>query len=498
MPAIHWFRKDLRLDDNTALAAAVADSGGDVVTAYVSEPTILARPDMAAVRLRFVLDCLADLSLSIDRLGGRLILRHGDAADELLKLARECGAHVVHANAEYEPDLMERDRVVEERLAAAGIRLCRHHDRFLVAPGAVRNAAGEPFVVYSPFRKASEPRGVGPTAPTVDRLTIPRDGAGQPIASRRLATLEDLGEKTDQDRWPPGAGAARQALRDFAESALFDYIPDRDRLDKPGTSRLSHHLRFGTISPRQVYHAVSAALESPGAAGGRHADINRSAAGADARKSVEHYISELRWRDFYGQVMYHFPHVVGGSFRRPFDAIRWVSDEPSWQAWCEGRTGYPVVDAAMRQLRASGWMHNRARMIVASFLTKDLLIDWRRGERWFMNHLVDGDPASNNGGWQWAAGTGTDAQPYFRIFNPVLQGKKFDPDGAYVRRWVPELAELPAALIHDPWTATSIQLAVHGVTLGENYPQPICDHAERRGLALALYQEARSGVGRIG
>jgi deoxyribodipyrimidine photo-lyase len=235
-----------------------------------------------------------------------------------------------------------------------------------------------------------------------------------------------------------------------------------------------------------VYHAVSAALEESGAG----TDSTRTDPGA--RKSVEHFISELRWRDFYGHVMYDFPHVVHGSFRRQYDAVRWVDHEPSWQAWCDGRTGYPVVDAAMRQLKAIGWMHNRARMIVASFLAKDLLIDWRRGERWFMNHLVDGDPASNNGGWQWAAGTGTDAQPYFRIFNPVLQGKRFDPDGAFVRQWVPELAGLPASRIHDPWNAAPLELAAAGVTLGENYPEPICDHSERRPLALALYQEARA------
>lgn len=467
MRAIHWFRKDLRLTDNRALAAASAESGGDLATTFISEPTLLARPDMAAVRLRYVLDSLADLSAAIEHRGGRLILRHGDAADELLRLARECAAQVVHANAEYEPDLLVRDRRVEQRLKEAGVRMSWHHDRFLVPPGEVRNGSGNPFVVFTPFRKACELRGIGATAPTVNRFMRPCDTQGEPIASRRPATLEDLGTSSATPPWPAGEDAAGRALGAFTDRALFDYIPDRDRMDRPGTSQLSHHLRFGAISPRQVYHAVSAALEASGVG----TDSTRT--DPDRRKSVEHFISELRWRDFYGHVMYDFPHVVQGSFRRQYDAVRWVDHEPSWQAWCEGRTGYPVVDAAMRQLKAVGWMHNRARMIVASFLTKDLLIDWRRGERWFMNHLVDGDPASNNGGWQWAAGTGTDAQPYFRIFNPVLQGKRFDPDGAYVRQWVPELAAA-------------------GVTLGGNYPEPICDHSERRALALALYQEARA------
>jgi deoxyribodipyrimidine photo-lyase len=480
--AIHWFRKDLRLDDNTALAAAHRESGGNLVTTYISEPTILSRPDMAAVRMRFVLESLADLALGIEAAGGGLVVRHGDAADELIRLAAETGASVVHANAEYEPDLSHRDRAVTERLARAGVRVRWHHDRFLVPPGAVTNAAGDPFVVFTPYRRACEARGLPAPGPTIEALPPPRDAAGRPLESRRLATLEALGLGTNQDRWPGGATEARAALDRFVTERLAAYIPDRDRMDRPGTSRLSHHLRFGTLSPRRVAAAVTTALEAHGP-------------DAAARKSVESYISELRWRDFYGQVMHHFPHVVSGAFRPQYDRLRWVDDEPSWQAWCAGRTGYPIVDAAMRQLAASGWMHNRARMITASFLTKDLLIDWRRGERWFMNHLVDGDPASNNGGWQWAAGTGTDAQPYFRIFNPVLQGRKFDREGAYVRRWVPELAGLPASLIHDPWNATPLELAAAGVRLGVDYPVPICDHAERRERALARYAEARDAAG---
>jgi len=475
---LHWFRKDLRLDDNTALAAAHAASGGDVVTTYISEPTLLARPEMAAVRMRFVLESLADLSRALREAGGGLILRHGDAGEELARLARETGAQVVHANAEYEPDLAARDREVTARLAADGITMQWHHDRFLVAPGALLNAAGEPFVVYTPFRRACEARGLPPLAPKVDRLPEPRDAAGAPLISRRLATLEELGMATDQDRWPGGAAEGEAALARFIEGKLVNYIPGRDRLDRPGTSQLSHHLRFGTLSPRRVVHEAARALES-------------SQEGPTARTSVEHFISELRWRDFYGHVMHHFPHVVTGAFKKPYDRLRWVNDEASLEAWCAGQTGYPVVDAAMRQLARTGWMHNRARMIVASFLTKDLLVDWRRGERWFMNHLVDGDPASNNGGWQWAAGTGTDAQPYFRIFNPVLQGKRFDPDGHYVRRWVPELTPLSADFIHEPWSARPMDLAAAGVVLGETYPEPICDHAERRKMALALYGEAR-------
>jgi deoxyribodipyrimidine photo-lyase len=477
MRILHWFRKDLRLEDNTALAAARDAARGNVVPVYISEPTILARPDMAATRMRFVLDALHDLETAIAERGGRLLIRHGDAATELLRLCRETGADAVAWNDEYEPDLLARDAAVARALESAGIGVRRAHDRFLVAPGAVRNAAGEPFVVYTPFRKASEPHPVAAEAPAVTAFADPG------VASRRLATLADLGMSTEQQHWPSGAAAARRALDSFLETALFDYVPGRDALAADGTSRLSPHLRFGTISPRQVFWAVSTALESAG-----------RGAGAEARKSVEHYISELRWRDFYGHVLYHFPHVVERSFRPAYDAIRWRDDDDAFDAWCAGRTGYPVVDAAMRQLAETGWMHNRGRMIVASFLTKDLLLDWRRGERWFMNHLVDGDPASNNGGWQWAAGTGTDAQPYFRIFNPVLQGKKFDPEGDYVRRWVPELARAPKGWIHEPWAATPLERAEAGITLGDTYPHPICDHAERREAALRLYAEARDAA----
>lgn len=463
MPILHWFRKDLRLEDNTALSAAHADGAGAVIPVYISEPDILARPDMAATRVRFVLDSLTDLSARIEERSGRLTIRHGEAGAELLKLARESGADAVYFNAEYEPDLIARDEQVARALESAGVRVRSFHDRLLVAPGAVMTAAGEPFSVFTPFRRACEKQPVPAPIPAAPRLV----DAG--LAGRRPATLEALGFATDQPRWPAGAAAARRALGEFQERALAGYATDRDRLDRPGTSQLSPHLRFGALSPRQVHAAV---------AGGPVRD-------------VESFVSELRWRDFYAHVMFHFPHVVERAFRPRYDDIRWVDDPESIEAWRRGRTGYPVVDAAMRQLVATGWMHNRARMIVASFLTKDLLAHWAHGERWFMNNLVDGDPASNNGGWQWAAGTGTDAQPWFRIFNPVLQGKKFDPDGAYVRRWVPELSRLPAGAIHAPWEVPPLELAAAGVRLGDDYPEPICDHAQRRGMALALYGAVR-------
>jgi len=472
VPVIHWFRKDLRLEDNTALgeARSLADDG--VIAAYLSEPAVLSRPDMAPVRTRFVLDALAELGAGVEKGGGRLVLRHGDAVQEMLRLVKETGASAVTWNAEYEPDLARRDAAVRKALEEAGVAVRVCADRFLVPPDAVATQQGTPYTVFTPFRKACEAHPIRKPAHAVRTFLDPG------VESRRLATLEDLGESTEMPRYPSGASAARKALARFLDEALYEYADERDRPDHEGTSRLSHHLRFGTISARQAAHGALAAIEEAGLKGG---------AAAKAKKSVETFVSEIRWRDFFGHVLHHFPHVVSGSFRKEYDALAWVNDEESFEAWCRGRTGYPIVDAGMRQLAATGWMHNRVRMIVASFLTKDLLIDWRKGERWFMNHLVDGDPASNNGGWQWAASTGTDAQPYFRIFNPVLQGKRFDPDGAYVKAWIPELADVPAEKIHEPWAMAPLDLAQTGVTLGETYPERICDHFKRKEMALALY-----------
>jgi deoxyribodipyrimidine photo-lyase len=289
-----------------------------------------------------------------------------------------------------------------------------------------------------------------------------------------IATLARLGFTTDQERWPGGASEARRRLERFVASGLARYESERDIPAAPATSRLSADLKFGTVGPRAVAAAVlDAARNDP-----------------MLRAAADKLVAELRWRDFFAHVLFHFPHCEHGAFRREYDAIAWAGDPAHLEAWKQGRTGYPIVDAGMRELDATGFMHNRARMIVASFLTKDLLLDWRLGERHFMTRLVDGDLASNNGGWQWAAGTGTDAQPYFRIFNPTAQGERFDPRGDYVRRWVPELARVPSRWIHKPWDAPPLDLAAAGVTLGADYPAPIVDHALQRELALEMYRAA--------
>jgi deoxyribodipyrimidine photo-lyase len=434
---LHWFRKDLRLDDNTALHAAARDARGDVVPFYTSEPSILARPDIAPIRVRFVLDALADLDRACRRAGSRLALAHGEAVDTVIAAARAAGADAVSWNDEYEPALIARDLAVERALRAAGIGVRRAQDRQLVPPDVVRTKEGRPYTVYSAYRRACEalPVPVPSPLPAVTRL------AAHDLPARSLGTLARLGFAPPPAQavalWPGGATAGRKRLEHFLEHGLSRYASGRDFPAAGAHSRLSADLKFGTLGVRRVAHGVLGA--------GRSAPVDK-------------YLAELRWRDFYAQVLFHHPHVEHGAFRREFDAIEWEGTEEWFQAWCEGETGYPIVDAGMRELAATGFMHNRVRMIVASFLTRDLLIPWQRGERWFMRHLVDGDLASNNGGWQWVAGTGTDAQPWFRIFNPVLQGEKFDPEGEYVRRWLPERGARSRVVAHEEMRERALAL----------------------------------------
>jgi deoxyribodipyrimidine photo-lyase len=475
MRIIFWFRKDLRLADNTGLHEAARDAAGAVVPFHTTEsaPVPQATADTAAgsgaiapAQARFTRDSLADLAGAIERTGSRLALGHAPALEAVPHAARLARADAVYWNDEYEPALERRDDEVERALRAAGVAVRRFHDRLLVPPGAVLTKAGTPFVVYTAFRRACEVMPPGSPLPAVTRLA-PHD--------LPAALLEPAVPGGAPEQWPGGAAAARRRLAHFIRHGLARYAAGRDFLADDASSRLSADLHAGTLSPRTVTAAV---LDEA-----RAAPRDRALAA-----SAEKFVAELRWRDFYAHVLHNFPHCEFGSFRRKYDRIRWSGDPAHLDAWRAGRTGYPVVDATMRELAATGFMHNRARMIVASFLTKDLLLDWRLGERHFMRHLVDGDLASNNGGWQWAAGTGTDAQPFFRIFNPVLQGQHFDPEGAYVRRWVPELARMPARWIHRPWEAPDPVLEEAGVRLGVGYPERIVEHEEQRELALAMYR----------
>jgi deoxyribodipyrimidine photo-lyase len=475
MRTLFWFRNDLRLADNTGLHEAARDAAGDVVPFYSAGLPPAARAavdagagsnDDAPARMRFMQDSVADLAGAIGRVGSRLALDRAPALEAVPRAARLARADAVYWNDEYEPALERRDDEVERALRAAGVTVRRFHDRLLVPPGAVLTKTGTAYVVYTAFRRACEALPSSSPLPAVTRLA-PHDLPAWPLEPHRSGGVPGP--------WPGGAAAGRRRLARFIRRGLSRYATGRDFLADDAISRLSADLRAGTLSPRTVVAAVL---------GAARAEPRDRALAASAEK----FVAELRWRDFYAHVMHHFPHCEGGAFRRQYDRIRWSGDPAHLDAWKAGLTGYPVVDAGMRELAATGFMQNRARMIVASFLTKDLLLDWRLGERHFMRHLVDGDLASNNGGWQWAAGTGTDAQPYFRIFNPVLQGQRFDPEGAYVRRWVPELKRMPARWIHRPWEAPGGVCEKAGVRLGPGYPERIVEHEEQRELALAMYR----------
>ncbi|HSN78137.1 MAG TPA: deoxyribodipyrimidine photo-lyase, partial [Anaerolineae bacterium] len=342
-------------------------------------------------------------------------------------------------------------------------------------PNAVLKDDGAPYTVFTPFSKRwlalPLPLPVD-LLPAPERIATPAGLESVPIPASPVLPASVP--------FPAGEAEAQRRLAAFTKgdnAVITRYRDDRNRPDLEGTSRLSPYLRFGMLSARQAVVASRTA--------------RLTARTSDACYGTDTWLSELIWREFYVAILYHFPHVRSGSFQRHYDRIPWANDESDFAAWCEGRTGYPIVDAAMSQLVHSGWMHNRSRMIVASFLVKDLLIDWRWGERFFMQHLLDGDPANNNGGWQWTAGVGTDAAPYFRVFNPVVQGQKFDPEGDYVRRWLPELAHVPAKYIHNPWTMPPAEQSRAGCVVGSDYPAPIVDHAFARERTLAAYAQAK-------
>ncbi len=463
--AIWWVRRDLRLHDNFALSAALAH-GATVIPVFVLDPALLRAHAAAGKRLAFLFGGLRALDADLRARGSRLIVRTGSPGDELAALREETGAGAIYAEADPWPYARERDAAVARHLPLAmteGITV-RPYD-------AISKAAGGPYTVFTPYSRAwkSLPLPVATDLrPPPDRLAAPPQLGSAPIPDGHVAAP-----------FPPGEAEALRRLAVFAEgrnAPIAAYGDARNRVDLQGTSELSPYLRFGMVS------ALRASVAALSAAGDTH--------DAGARQSAGTWLNELIWREFYQSVLHHFPAVLAQEFQAGLRGIAWRNDRGEFAAWCEGRTGYPIVDAAMRQLTQSGWMHNRARMITASFLVKDLLIDWRWGEAFFMEHLVDGDPASNNGGWQWTAGVGTDAAPYFRIFNPVLQSEKFDPEAAYIRRWLPELARVPARYIHAPWRMPDEVQRQAGVVIGKDYPAPIVDHALARERTLAAFKAA--------
>ncbi|GEP33842.1 deoxyribodipyrimidine photo-lyase [Nocardioides szechwanensis] len=442
MPAVMWFRRDLRLRDNPALLEACAD--GAVLPLFVLDPALW-EPAGPARR--------AYLAASLRSLAGDLPLAvvTGDPVRRVVQAAVEVGAERVHVAADFGPYGHARDLAVEQALAEAGVELVRTGSPYAVAPGRVTSGAGTPFKVFTPYSKAWADHGWrDPVDPPPDPTWL------------GLAETADLPDAEAEGVELPEAGeaAARRQWAGFLDR-VGDYGDDRDRPGVDGTSRMSPHLKWGEVHPRTLL-ADLARLRSDGAAT---------------------YRKELAWREFYADVLFAHPHSARDYLKPDYARMRYDDPADHLEAWCQGRTGFPVVDAGMRQLRAIGWMHNRVRMIVASFLVKDLHVEWQHGARHFMHSLVDGDLASNQHGWQWVAGSGTDASPYFRVFNPTTQGRKFDPDATYVRQWVPELADLPeGADPHDPSPADRDEVG---------YPQPIVDHAAERREALARYEEIR-------
>ena len=463
---IWWIRRDLRLRDNQALGAAL-QKGERVIPLFIMDPILTESHPRPEKRLNFLWGGLRALSEGLHQRSSRLVLRRGDPVHQLTSLVAETRATAIFAEEDFTPYAKKRDQRI---LAQLPLNLT---PGLTVLPvGSVLKADGNPYTVYTPFSKSW------------NSFPLPQAEAILP-APEHISTPDNLHSLALPDHpeiplFPPGEAQAQNRFQNFIfgePSSIHQYAEQRDRPDLEGTSMLSPYLRFGMISARELVIAAQNAIQK--------------AANIEAHKSAQTWLNELIWREFYISILAHFPHVRTQSFRPVLRQIHWRNDTAEFNAWKTGQTGYPIIDAAMRQLFQTGWMHNRARMIVASFLVKDLLIDWKWGEAWFMQNLVDGDMAANNGGWQWSAGTGTDAAPYFRIFNPILQGKKFDPQGEYVRRWVPELADVPTKYIHKPWEMPEQIHSQIGVHLGIDYPHPMVDHAYARERTLEAYRLAK-------
>ncbi|GAB3427714.1 DNA photolyase family protein [Massilia solisilvae] len=474
-----WFRRDLRSFDHAALHRALAGSSS-VYCAFVFDTDILAGLPRDDRRVHFIHASLRELDADLRRLGGTLIVRHGRAEEEIPRLAAELGVQTVFANHDYEPHAIARDDRVARTLAADGRLLATSKDQVVFERSEVLTLGGQPFSVFTPYKNAwlrqlaANPDALAPweIEPLAARLA-------PPSAASALPSLADIGfVEPATPVGPAGMSGATQLFERFLDR-IASYGTARDFPADDATSRLSVHLRFGTTSIR---HLARTARQM----------------GAHGAAGAEVWLSELIWREFYAMILYHHPRVVTQSFKSAFDAVAWEQGpaaDDAFAAWCEGRTGYPLVDAAMAQLNQTGFMHNRLRMLAASFLTKDLGIDWRRGERYFALKLNDYDLASNNGGWQWAASTGCDAQPWFRIFNPLTQSRKFDPDGNFIRRYLPQLAALDAREIHAPSLAEPMLLLAKGVQMGRDYPWPIVEHDSARKRTLARFEAIKAGAG---
>jgi deoxyribodipyrimidine photo-lyase len=474
--ALVWFRRDLRDFDHAALHHALADARV-VYCAFVFDREILDRlPSPQDRRVEFIWESVRELDAALRAKGGGLVVRHAAARSAIPRLATELKVDAVYCNHDYEPAACDRDAAVAHDLAGAGVAMCTFKDQVIFERDEILTGSGKPFSVFTPYRTAWL-RALTPGHVAAHEVAGIAGALAPPPASvaGALPSLEAMGfARTNFAALGIAAGMSGGAARlDDFRSRIGAYREARDYPAVKGPSYLSVHLRFGTVSVRElVAFAHAASLR----------------AGGDGASA---WLSELIWREFYAQILWHHPHVVTEAFRPEYRALAFPNDGVRFTAWCEGRTGYPIVDAAMRQLSATGYMHNRLRMVAASFLVKDLLVDWRWGEKVIADRLIDFDLASNNGGWQWAASTGCDAQPYFRIFNPVTQSQRFDAQGAFIRRYVPELAPLDAREIHAPWTVPAAIQQAKGVVVGRDYPPPIVDHALARAQALELFGVVR-------
>lgn len=469
---IVWLRRDLRLADHPAIRFA-ADRDGPVIPLFIWDADELKESVPGAASRWWLHHSLTALKASLHAKGNRLTIRRGMALEVLQEVVDETGADAVVWSRIYSPDVIERDRRVKESLQQEGLEVHSFNASLLNEPWEIESKSGDPYQVFTPYWKACtadfEPR---------DLYAEPRSLTGlddwpDSLSVDDLELLPTIDwDKQFYERWTPGESGAQKRLKEFVEGPIVDYSELRNRPDVSGTSSLSPHLHFGEISPQQIWDAV---VKEHGR--------------KDAGPRV--FLSEIGWREFAHHVLYHFPRTVRHPLRKQFESFPWGTDRDGLRAWQRGKTGYPIVDAGMRELWATGWMHNRVRMIVGSFLTKDLLISWQEGSDWFWDTLVDADLANNTLGWQWVSGCGADAAPYFRVFNPVTQSEKFDPDGVYLRKWVPELANLPNKWIHKPWEAPRQALDEAGIELGEDYPRPIVDHGEARNAALDAYEAVK-------
>lgn len=474
-PTIVLVRNDLRLADNPALLAA-ARRGAPTIPVYIYSPQEDGEWSFGGATKWWLHQSLTAFSKSLKEIGAELlVLKDESTLDCLEKLLKKTGAEAVYWNRRYEPHSIEIDKSLKTRLKEVDVEVRSFPGNLIFEPWTISTGSGTPYKVYTPYWKAClEAETPAPPLSPPESLK-PFEGT---LEGLQIEDLE-LEPKIDwasgmESFWEPGESGAEKRLRQFIDSALFTYKEDRNLPYQDGVSYLSPYLHFGEISPRQIWQQVKEALDKT--------DSNTK------KENARVYLKEIVWREFAHHILYHFPATLEEPLRENFEKFPWESNHKDlYKAWCKGKTGYPIVDAGMRQLWTTGWMHNRVRMIVASFLTKDLLISWQDGAKWFWDTLVDADLASNTFGWQWTAGCGADAAPFFRIFNPVLQGKKFDPDGTYVREWVPELKHAPAKWIHEPWEASTEELERAGITIGVDYPEPVVNHGEARKKALDIY-----------